>query len=452
VDLAKERVLVVGLGKSGLASVRLLRRAGARVVANDRRVEAELGDAAAEARALGAELVLGGHGAAPFTEVDRIVVSPGVPPLAELDAAGRAGVPIASEVELASWFVRGTVLAVTGTNGKSTVTTLLGEMCARTGRPTFVGGNLGTPLVDVAFTEAAGDEGLVVVELSSFQLERVDRFRAHVAVLLNVTDDHLDRYDSFASYAAAKGRVFHGQGRDDHAVVPAGDELCASLARAGSAELHRFGGVDGEVRAEVGLVVDSVAGGSFPMSGLRIRGRHNVDNACAAILAARLAGVGAEDVGAVLAAFPGLPHRMQHVRELDGVTWYDDSKATNVGAAAAALDGLDELEGRVVLIAGGVDKGGSYEPLRSRMLEKGRAAVLIGEAAPLIEVALAGAVPVSRAADMDDAVARARELARPGDVVLLAPACASFDMFRSYAHRGDELQRAVNAFTPEVAL
>jgi UDP-N-acetylmuramoylalanine--D-glutamate ligase len=143
---------------------------------------------------------------------------------------------------------------------------------------------------------------------------------------------------------------------------------------------------------------------------------------------------------------------MQHVRELDGVTWYDDSKATNVGAAAAALDGLDELEGRVVLIAGGVDKGGSYEPLRSRMLEKGRAAVLIGEAAPLIEVALAGAVPVSRAADMDDAVARARELARPGDVVLLAPACASFDMFRSYAHRGDELQRAVNAFTPEVAL
>ena len=442
-DLSTERVLVVGLGKSGLAAVRQLRKAGATVVANDRRSETELGDVVAEARALGAELALGGHDATLFASVDRIVVSPGVPPLPALDEADRAGIPIASEVELASWFLHGRVLAVTGTNGKSTVTTLLGEMCARSGRPAFTGGNLGTPLVDVVDTDAAGPDGLVVVELSSFQLERVDRFRAHVALLLNVTDDHLDRYDSFASYAAAKGRIFHGQRRDDHAIVPAGDELCASLARAGAAELHTFGGTDGEVRVEGELIVDTVAGVSFPVSGLRIRGRHNVDNACAAILAARLAGVRAEDVGAVLGSFPGLPHRMQHVRDLGGVTFYDDSKATNVGATAAALDGLVGLEGKVVLIAGGVDKGGSYAPVRERMQRQGRAAVLIGAAASLIEEALEGAVPIARAADMDDAVRLARSLARPGDVVLLAPACASFDMYRSYAHRGDEFARAV---------
>lgn len=449
VELANARVLVVGLGKSGLAAVRLLAARGARVIANDRRSEAELGEVAAEARALGADLALGSHDPELFTSVDRIVVSPGVPPLPALAAADRAGVPVASEVELASWFLRGTVVAVTGTNGKSTVTTMIGEMCRRTGRPTFVGGNLGTPLVDVVESDAAGPDGLVVVELSSFQLERVDRFRAHVAVLLNVTDDHLDRYDSFASYAAAKGRIFHGQGAGDHAVVPAGDELCASLARAGAASIHTFGSPDGVVRTEGERIVNGSSSLSFPVSGLRIRGRHNVNNACAAALAARLAGVAPEAVVAVLESFAGLPHRMQHVRDLGGVAYYDDSKATNVGATAAALDGLGDLRGRVVLVAGGVDKGGSYAPVRERMERLGRAAVLIGEAAPLLEAALAGAVPTERAADMADAVRRARALAVPGDVVLLAPACASFDMFRSYAHRGEAFQEAVRSLDPE---
>ena len=444
-DLAKERVLVVGLGKSGLAAVRLLAAQGARVVANDHRSEADLGEAALAARAAGAELALGGHDPELFTAVDRIVVSPGVPRLEALAAADRAGVPVASEVELASWFLRGDVLAVTGTNGKSTVTTMLGDMCRRTGRPTFVGGNLGTPLVDVVGTAAAGEDGLVVVELSSFQLERVDRFRARVAVLLNVTDDHLDRYEDFGEYAAAKGRIFHGQSREDHAVVPDGDELCLSLARAGAAPVHTFGGESGEVRVAAGRIDDAITGAAWPVSALRIRGSHNVQNACAAALAARLAGVSAEEIGAVLAEFAGLPHRMEHVRDLDGVAYYDDSKATNVGATVAALDGLDDVDGRVVLVAGGVDKGGSYQPVRERLERRGRAAVLIGEAAPLIVEALEGAVPVERASDLDDAVRRAHALAQPGDVVLLAPACASFDMFRSYAHRGDEFQRAVRA-------
>ncbi|MFW5921357.1 MAG: UDP-N-acetylmuramoyl-L-alanine--D-glutamate ligase, partial [Polyangiales bacterium] len=223
-DVSGKRVLVVGLGASGLAATRVLCDRGARVVVNDLRSEADLGERGRLAKALGAQLVLGSHDPELFTSVDQIVLSPGVPSMEALDAADAAGVPVASEVELASWFLRGTVLAITGTNGKSTVTTLLGEMCKRTGRPTFVGGNLGTPLVDVVDTDAAAPEGLVVVELSSFQLERVDRFRANVAVLLNVSEDHLDRYDSFADYVAAKGRIFHGQSRDDAAVVPAGDE------------------------------------------------------------------------------------------------------------------------------------------------------------------------------------------------------------------------------------
>jgi UDP-N-acetylmuramoylalanine--D-glutamate ligase len=444
-DLAKQKVLVVGLGKSGLAAVRLLTARGAKVIANDVRDAAALGPAAEEARALGAELALGGHDEALFTSVDRIVLSPGVPPLAAVAAADRAGVPVASEIELASWLLEGaSVIGITGTNGKSTVTTLIGEMVAATGRPTFVGGNLGTPLVDVVGTDAARAGGCVVVELSSFQLERVAHFRADVAVLLNVTDDHLDRYASFAEYAAAKGRIFHGQRREDHAVVPAGDALCTSLARAGTAALHGFDGPDAEVALEGEAIVDRQSGLRVPAGALGIRGRHNVSNACAAALAARLAGVSPQTIEQVLRSFRGLPHRMVHVRDLDGVAYLDDSKATNVGAAAAAIDGLSGIAGRVVLLAGGKDKGGSYTPLRERLATRGRAAVLIGEAAPLIREALAGLdLPVEVARDMDDAVRRGRALARPGDAVLLAPACASFDMFRSYAHRGDEFQRAV---------
>jgi len=447
VDLTGKRVLVVGLGKSGLAAVRTCAAHGARVVVSDVRDEAALGDTAREARALGAELALGPHEAGLFTSVDRIVVSPGVPPMPALAAADEAGVPVASEIELASWFLEGaTVVGITGTNGKSTVTTLVGEMCKTAGRPTFVGGNLGTPLVDVAGTAAARAGGYVVVELSSFQLERVDTFRANVAVLLNVTDDHLDRYASFAEYAAAKGRIFHGQRRADAAIVPDGDDLCVSLARAGAAAMRSFGGARGEVKVEDGSITDAETRLSVPVSALRIRGAHNAANACAAALAARVAGVHREHIERVLREFPGLAHRMEHVRDLDGVAWYDDSKATNVGAAVAALDGIEQSVEKVVLIAGGVDKGGSYAPLAERMSRRGRAVVLIGEAAPLIREALgATGVDLEDASSMESAVDRARALARPGDAVLLAPACASFDMFRSYAHRGDVFQSAVRA-------
>jgi UDP-N-acetylmuramoylalanine--D-glutamate ligase len=398
--------MVVGLGESGLAVVRFLRAQGARVRVNDQRDTSALGAAAIEAEALGAEMVLGGHPESAFEQLDLIVVSPGVPPLPQLDQAERRGVPVVSEIELASRFIDAPIVAVTGTNGKSTVTTLIGEMCGRLGRPTFVGGNLGRPMIEAAGTDAGDEGGLVIVELSSFQLERVSQMRAHVALLLNVTADHLDRYASFEAYAAAKARAFERQTAEDFAVLPA----------------------------------DSV-----PVEDLGIRGSHNVANACAAALAARLLGVRDSDIAAVLRGFKGLAHRMQHVDSVAGVEYIDDSKATNVGAAVASIDGLAGSKGKIVLIAGGVDKGGSYEPLRRRMADEGRALVVLGEAAPLLERAFAGSpVELRRAESMAEAVSSAAALAHQGDIVLLAPACSSFDMFRSYAERGDQFQNAVH--------
>lgn len=442
-ELRGARVLVVGLGKSGVASARLLVAQGARVIAADLRDEASLGAVAVELRALGVELQLGPHDPALFSAADRIVLSPGVGMNDALVAADRAGVPVISEIELAAWFLRGTIVAITGTNGKSTVTSLVGEMCAATGRPTFVGGNLGTPLVDAIGTKAAEPGGIVVAEVSSFQLERVARFRAHVAVLLNVTPDHLDRHGSLAAYAAAKGRVFHGQRPDDAAIVPAHDPICMPLARAGVGRVLSFG-TGGDVEVREGVIVDHGSTLRLPVAELGLRGGHNVDNAMAAALAARMVGVGVAEITSVLRGFRGLPHRMAHVRDLDGVAYYDDSKATNVGAAVAALEGLEGQVSRVVLIAGGKDKGGSYAPLEAKLARLGRAAVLIGEAAPVIREALGkSSIPVVEASSMQEAVERARSLAQPGDAVLLAPACASFDMFQSYAHRGDVFQEAV---------
>ncbi len=445
-DLHGKRVLVVGLGKSGVAAVRLLAARGAQVIANDLRSESELGEAAAAVRAAGAQLVLGSHDPALFTSVDQIVLSPGVPPMPALDAADKAGVAVASEVELASWFIESTVIGITGTNGKSTVTTLIGEMCRHTGRPTFVGGNLGTPITDVVGSDAAKLGGYVVVELSSYQLERVDRLRVNVAVLLNVTDDHLDRYPSFQAYAHAKANIFRGQHKADFAVLPEGDELCHRLAEHGAAEQYVFGGDSGSVRVIDGAITDIATGVLLPVSALRIKGKHNVDNACAAALCARLAGVPKQHIVAVLESFTGLPHRMVHVADVDGVAYYNDSKATNVGATVAAIDGLAGSAKRIVLIAGGKDKGGDYQPMRERLHAHAAAVVLIGEAAPIIRAALSGeSFPIENAESMEAAVFAARKLAKPGDAVLLAPACASFDMFRSYAHRGDAFVAAVQA-------
>jgi len=305
-------VLVVGLGASGRAAALFLAERGAVVTANDSR---DAIDEADVLEAAGVTLALGGHDEALFTGAKLIVLSPGVPPLAAVDAAEAAGVPVWSEVELASRFLKGTLIAITGTNGKSTVTSLIAAMGEAAGLPTFAGGNLGTPLIEAVGSEA-GERGLIVAEVSSFQLERVDRFRPKVAVLLNVSEDHLDRYEDYAGYVAAKGNIFIAQGADDHAVVPSDDEVCLGLAKAGAAVVHTFG-PGGELRIESGTLRDTESGLEVPVDALALVGGPNELNSCAAALAARLAGVDIDAIRATLVSFRGLPHRMEKVGEGD---------------------------------------------------------------------------------------------------------------------------------------
>ena len=431
-ELQGKRIVVVGLGASGVAAARLCLRRGARVVATDVKVEAALGDAARALRGEGAELAVGSDGLAraKLDAADIVVVSPGVPSSAVLEAAAARGVPIWGEVELAVRSLRtpAPVVAIGGTNGKSTTTSLAGALLEAQGLRVFTGGNLGEPLADHA--DEAFD--VIVLEVSSFQMERVDTFRPKVSVLLNVTPDHLDRYATLDAYADAKGNAFARQTPDDVAVVPEGDALCLQQARRGRARIVTFAGLPDAYRG-------------VPVA---LRGRHNASNAAAAIAAVAPFGVAADTIRSVLRDFRGLPHRTALVAEIRGVPYYDDSKGTNVGASVTALMGLDEA--KAVLIAGGRDKGGSYAPLVEALAQKGRAAVLLGEAADTIAAAIGTTVPVRKARTMDEAVRASAELARAGDAVLLSPACSSFDMFRDYKHRGDEFVRAVEALAREL--
>jgi UDP-N-acetylmuramoylalanine--D-glutamate ligase len=441
-ELAGKRVVVVGLGASGVAAVRLCLRLGARVVGNDGKPTGSLSGPALALEAQGATLVAGGHAEARMSEADVIVVSPGVPPLPEIEAASRQGVAVWSEVELAvrSMAYPAPVVAVGGTNGKSTTTSLVGALLEASGRCVFVGGNLGEPLSD-----RAGERfDVVVLEVSSFQMERLDRFRPHVAALLNVTDDHLDRYPSFDDYARAKGNAFARQKADDWAVVPAGDPTCAREAGRGAGRLVTFGS-GGAVDVTEDAVVDRRSGERFTRASTGLTGGHNALNVAAAVACVTPFGVEATTIRRVLSEFRGLPHRTALVAEIGRVRFYDDSKGTNVGATVTALEGL--VEPAAVLIAGGRDKGGSYGPLAGALARKGRAAVLLGESADAIAEAIGDRVPVRRAGTMDEAVRIAASLAAPGDAVLLSPACSSFDMFRDYKHRGDEFVRAVRCLS-----
>jgi UDP-N-acetylmuramoylalanine--D-glutamate ligase len=440
-ELSGKRVVVVGLGASGVAAARLCLRRGARVVANDAKPLEALSEQARALEGLGATLVAGDHAAARMEEADLVVVSPGVPRLAEIDAAEARGVPVWGEVELAvrSMTYPAPVVAVGGTNGKSTTTALVGELLAAHGAEVFVGGNLGEPLADHV------DErfDVVVLEVSSFQMERVERFRPHVAALLNVTDDHLDRYASFDEYARAKGNAFLRQTEQDWAIVPFGDATCVREAKRGRARIVTFG-PGGVVDVTDDAVVDRRTGERFARDAMALTGGHNALNVAAAIACVRPFGVAGDTIARVLASFRGLPHRTALVAEVRGVRFYDDSKGTNVGAVVTALEGLREP--RAVLIAGGRDKGGSYAPLVDALVRKGRAAVVIGEAADAIARAIGDRLPVRRAASMQEAVRVAASLAAAGDAVLLSPACSSFDM-----HRGAEFVRAVRALEKEAA-
>jgi UDP-N-acetylmuramoylalanine--D-glutamate ligase len=438
--LRNKRVVVVGLGSSGVAAARLCLAGGAYVVANDGKPRDSLSPAALALEERGARIVAGGHADAGLSAADLVVVSPGVPRLPEIAAAEAAGVPIWGEVELAvrSMAVPAPIVAVGGTNGKSTTTSLVGALLEARGLRAFVGGNLGEPLADHVNERF----DVVVLEVSSFQMERVDVFRPRVCALLNVTDDHLDRYASFDEYAQAKGNAFVRQGADDYAVVPAGDATCERQAARGRARVLTFG-PGGEVDVTEDAIVDRAGGARIERRAIGLRGGHNALNVAAAMACVRPFGVPADAIRRVLADFRGLPHRTDLVAEVGGVRYYDDSKGTNVGAAVTALLGL--VEPRAVLIAGGRDKGGSYAPLADALVHKGRAAVVLGEAAEAIARAVGDRVPVERARSMDEAVRLGAMLAKAGDAVLLSPACSSFDMFRDYKHRGDEFVRAVRA-------
>jgi UDP-N-acetylmuramoylalanine--D-glutamate ligase len=440
-----KRVTIVGFGRSGAAAAKLALAKGAReVIMQDKRDAVELGDdKVLELARAGIRPELGGHRVQTLVDSDLVVLSPGVPKLEAVDAAEKKGIPIVSEVELASWFIRGEVIGVTGTNGKSTVTALTGEIVKASGVPTFTGGNLGVPLSEAVGTPAADEGGALVVELSSYQLERTYTLRMRVAVLLNVTPDHLDRYGTLPAYAAAKQRIFLSQTSKDFAVVPALDPLMVAMAAAGGGVVQTYGGPSGDVRVDGDAIVDRW-GARYPRSLLKIRGTHNLENAMASILAARLLGVQEGAARDGLSSFDGLPHRMQFVADDDGIAYFNDSKATNVAASVKALEGVDDGR-RVVLIAGGRDKGGSYGPMRPLLEKKGRALVLVGEATELMKAQLEDLVPVRQADDMFDAVRIARSCARKGDVVLLAPACSSLDMFENYEERGRVFSAAVKA-------
>lgn len=434
--LSGKRAVVLGLGKSGQSAMQLLLSLGCSVIGTDRGRFEPLPASLEALQREGAHLVVGSHDAVPFSKVDLVVVSPGVPALPELASAERAGVEIIGETELASRFVSGALCAVGGTNGKSTVTTLLGHMVESTGRPSFVGGNLGVPACDAPF----GAADYVILEVSSFQMERVRTFRPRVAVLLGVSEDHLDRYSGFDDYVAAKGNCFVRQGAGDVAVVPEGDETCLAQARRGAGRIVTFG-EGGDFSVVERTVRARASGEVFDLHRADLHGRHNLSNAAAAIAAAVALGLPRDAIEEGLVRFRALPHRMALVGQVRGVTFYDDSKATNVGAAVTALRGL--VEPRAVMILGGRDKGGSYDSLVWAIAQRGRGAVLLGEAADRIAQALGDVVPVQSARSMEGAVLRAFQMARPGDAVLLSPACSSLDMYKNYAKRGERFIEAV---------
>jgi UDP-N-acetylmuramoylalanine--D-glutamate ligase len=439
-NLSGKTVVIVGLGESGVAAAELARKRGADVVASDSAPPDKLSAAARALADKGIRVEAGAHPAGVLMRAHLVVVSPGVPPLPVLDQARSAGVEVIGELEFASRYVEAPMVAVGGTNGKSTTTALVHIMLLESGKRTFVGANFGVPL-----SRVVGESfEVLVLEVSSFQMERAPTFHPRIATLLNVTDDHLDRYPNFLAYAAAKGNMFVNQGVEDVAVVPKGDSLASREARRGDARLVTFGpgadiGVDEGSRA----IVDRLRERRYPLADIRLTGTHNLLNVAAAVACASEAGATHEAIARALSKFEGLAHRTALVGEVAGVRYYDDSKGTNVGAAVAALRGL--AEPRVVLIAGGRDKRGAYAPLAQELAQKGRALVLIGEAADRIAGETKGTVPQARAASMAEAVTLAASFAQAGDAVLLSPACSSFDMFRDYKERGDVFAREVRA-------
>jgi UDP-N-acetylmuramoylalanine--D-glutamate ligase len=445
-------VVVVGLARSGIAAAEFLARRGASVVATDLKSESELPEDALSLRTLGVRLDLGGHRPESFAGASMVVVSPGVPwERPELEAARHGGAEVLAEVELAFRHLRGRLVAVTGTKGKSTTTAALGAMLREAGVDVRVGGNIGAPLIGLV--EGSTEATVFAVEVSSFQLEGTARFRPEVAVWLNLSPDHLDRHPSLEAYAAAKARVFAQQDETDWAVVNADDPMVLEQARRARGRLLPLR-VTGEplVEGDGAFFRDDAAWMRrdgreehlFSLGDVRVPGRHLAGDLLAAATAARLIGAERDAVARGVAAFRGVEHVLEHVATIDGVAFYNDSKATNVAAAGRSLEAFD---GRVLAILGGRYKGGDFAALASPLRARGSRVLAIGEARDRLQVALGGHVPVDACSSLPEAVERARALAEPGDTVLLAPACSSFDMFRDYAERGRRFKEEVRRLT-----
>jgi UDP-N-acetylmuramoylalanine--D-glutamate ligase len=446
-ELKGKKVLVVGLGKSGLAAALFLRRQGAQVTVSDVRSAESL---AREIPALLEEGIMveaGGHGILTFRRQDLIVVSPGVPlNTPELEQARSLGRPIIGELELAARFLKGQILAITGSNGKTTTTALTGEILKEAGMQALVAGNIGVPVIGLV--EESSPDTWLVVEVSSFQLETTEQFHPRIAVILNITPDHLDRHGSFENYALAKERIFAAQDEHDFVVLNAGNPRAAEAADRSKAQVTWFSmerpagpGAwieDGWVvyQAKVEAAPERI----LPLAKIPLKGGHNVENVLAAVCACRLAGAPPEAVARAVENFRAVEHRLEFVASIGGVEFYNDSKATNVDATEKAISAF---KGGIHLILGGKDKGSPYTVLAPLLRERVRAIYTIGAAAAKIESQLRGVVPMHSCGTLEKAVNAAADAARPGEIVLLAPACSSFDQFESYEHRGRAFKELV---------
>ena len=443
-DLTGKKVLVVGLARTGVALAHFLARAGALVTVTDVAQAHELAAMRAQIQNLPVEEELGVPEPREVLGFDLILPSPGVPPeLPWLERARSHGIPVWGELELASHFLTRPVIAVSGTNGKTTTTTLVGKFLAASGIKALVGGNIGTPLVALLGQQQQAD--YLVLEISSFQLDTALHFHPQSAALLNITPDHLDRYADYAAYAASKASLFAAMTAEETKVLNFDDPLVRPLGQ-GLGQVFYFSAseplsegawlADGAIKVSLAPALES----DFPLAEIRLQGTHNLENIMAALLLALMSGAKAQACREVLAAFAGLPHRLEWVATNAGVDFYDDSKGTNVGAVARSLTSFDRP---IVLIAGGRDKDSDFSLLNGLIAQRVKALVLLGETKERLARVWEGLAPAYLASDMAEAVARAAGLASPGEVVLLSPACASFDMFRDYAHRGETFQKAV---------
>src|SRR5258708_2259353 len=451
-ELRGKRVLVVGLARTGVATALFCAARGANVMATDARTENEIGEAIAPLRTAGVKLELGGHRENTFLEQDLIIPSPGVSADAPLLQAARAkGVTIWSEVELADRFLSGRLIGITGSNGKTTTTSLIEHILKNAGFSTILAGNIGTPLI--ARVDRTSDDSVTVVELSSFQLELIETFRPNISVFLNLTPDHLDRHHSLEAYASAKARIFENQTEADSAVLNADDPGTTPLA---PTKPHLYW-VSRKQRVDQGAFVhgneiffrrDGEEEVVLNLRDIPLAGAHNVENVLAAVAATRLAGAEPAAIARGVRSFAGVEHRLEFVAEIAGVRYYNDSKATNVDAT---LKALDAFPGRILIFLGGKDKGSDYTLLQKPLREKAILALLIGAAAEKIEKQITGSVAIERAGTIERAVEIASHAARPGDVVLLAPACASFDQFQNYEHRGRVFKELVHQLERQAA-